>query len=273
MADRPRLYHEADLFEVILHHSPETHFAEETHDTVQICIPFEGARYEVKRSSETGAMRTSLLGAGDILVVPDQQPHAVYWQRPADILSLQLSTDFLERALGKPRLQLRDSLVLRDQFLSDAALELRRAVLDDDAPPPLLGAFAAMIAYKIGRNAENQYPGPSGPIRPLSTGERSRVVDFISANLDRQIRIAELAQLVGMSQWHFLRRFTVSEGMSPNSFITKHRIEKAAALLIGSTTRVTDIAFDVGMSPSHLSRTFLHRMGVSPKAFRQQHGL
>lgn len=273
MSDRPRLYHEADQFEVILHHSLETRYAEETHETVQICIPFEGARYEVTRSSETGALCTSLLGAGDILVVPDQQPHAIYWQRPADILSLQLSISFLEQVLGRPRPQLRDTLVLRDQFLSDAAIELRRVALDGDAQAPLVGAFAAMIAYKIGRNSEDQYARPNGPIRPLSTAERGRVVDFISANLERQIRIAELAHLVGISQWHFLRRFTASEGMSPNSFITKQRIEKAAALLAGSATRVTDIAFDVGMSPSHLSRTFLQRMGVSPKAFRQQHGL
>lgn len=273
MADRPRLYEEADLFEIILHHSPETLYPEETHETVQICIPFEGARYKVARSSEAGGGLAHQLGAGDILVVPRDQPHAIHWQRPADILSLQLSTSFLEQVLDRPCVELRGNLVLRDRFLSDAAIELRRTVIGENATSPLLGAFAAMIAFKIGRNAENLGSELSGPVRPFSAGERGRLERFIMSNLDRPIRIAELAQLVGMSQWHFLRRFSATEGTSPNAYITQRRIEKACALLTQSTMSVIEIALETGMSPSHLSRTFLQRMGVSPRAFRQRHGL
>lgn len=271
MSDRPKLYHEADLFEVMLHHSPETLYPEESHETVQICIPFEGARYQVKRSTENGTGLTHTLSAHDILILPDRQPHAIHWQAPADILSLQLSKAFLEQALGKARLDLRDNLVVRDRFLSDAAVELRRAALSDDAPPLLLGAFAAMIAYRIGHAAENHVAGLAGAVHPFSAGERSRIHQYVNANLDRPIRLEELARLTNQSQWHFLRRFTATEGVSPISFLTERRIEKAAALLTGSSLTVTEVALEVGMSLSHLSRTFLQRRGVSPSVFRRQH--
>ena len=51
---RPTLHKEADNFTVLLHHSPPKSYPEEVHRTVQIGIPFHGARYEVSGQGTTG---------------------------------------------------------------------------------------------------------------------------------------------------------------------------------------------------------------------------
>jgi hypothetical protein len=50
MSDRPLSFADSGRFEICCHHSPPTDYPEETHATVQICIPQRGAAYSVTRS-------------------------------------------------------------------------------------------------------------------------------------------------------------------------------------------------------------------------------
>src|SRR5215470_6623518 len=99
MASRPVVFGRPGHFEIVFHHSPPTDYAEESHDTVQVCVPFENAAYAVERQSETGSARRQRLGPKDILAIPAGQPHQVSWLRAADIASFQLSQEFLAHAL------------------------------------------------------------------------------------------------------------------------------------------------------------------------------
>src|SRR5258708_1980123 len=85
MKKRPLTFADPGRFEIYSHHSAPTLYAEESHETVQICVPMERALYSVTRQSETGRTVVHNLGTRDVLVIPVGQPHSVNWRRPAAI--------------------------------------------------------------------------------------------------------------------------------------------------------------------------------------------
>ena len=81
-----------------------------------------------------------------------------------------------------------------------------------------------------------------------------RVLDYIDAHLDRKLKLAELAQLLDISQFHFGRLFRQSLGLSPYQYLLQQRVERAKQLLKQTDKSIVDIAFDCGFnSHSHLS--------------------
>jgi AraC family transcriptional regulator len=271
MSHRPITFADPGRFEIYCHHSPPTNYPEEVHETVQVCIPLENALFSVTRISEGGRSQLQMLGARDVLIIPACQPHAIEWKRPADIVSLQLSQPFVAQAIDQPKLVLRDSCVLRDHFISAAAVQVRAALRRGPRLNPAFAeAMATAIAYRIGVGASaGSRIRTSKHAPPLSAPQVARVNRLIDERLDQRITLAELATVAGLSKWHFMRRFYASHGTSPHDFVTQRRLARAQALLATSDLSITAIALEVGMSHSHFSRTFLDRIGVAPREYRR----
>ena len=97
-----------------------------------------------------------------------------------------------------------------------------------------------------------------------------RVIDYLRENLDRQMRLEELAKVACFSEFHFHRIFSAVSGETLNSFTNRLRLEKAARLLRYSEQSVTDIAFDCGFSSSAtFSRAFRQVYDTNPRQFRK----
>lgn len=80
--------------------------------------------------------------------------------------------------------------------------------------------------------------------------------------------VEELAARVHISPRQLRRRLKTLTGMSPNDFIRKLRLERAADLLRNEAGNVSDVAYAVGFrDPSSLSRLFHEAYGVPPSAF------
>jgi AraC-like DNA-binding protein len=270
---RPIAYTSPGRFELYSHHSAPTFYPEETHDTVQVCIPFAGARYDVIRQSELGGRRVHRLGARDILVVPRDQQHAIDWRRDAHIFSAQLSTDFIERALDVSGLSFSDICVLRDPLLTDLAREASNVLRRADRPDMLLDALTTVIAYRIGAQALDgaKLDGLNGP-EPFDGRQGRDLRDYVEAHLDKTIALSDLATLVGCSEWHFIRRFSATFGVSPHAYVTERRLERARDLLGTTDLPIIQIALEVGMTHSHFSRMFAQHVGVTPTRYRRSLG-
>jgi AraC family transcriptional regulator len=97
-----------------------------------------------------------------------------------------------------------------------------------------------------------------------------RVIDYLRANLDRQVKLAELANVACFSEFHFHRIFTAASGETLNNFTNRLRLEKAARLLRYSDQTLTDIALECGFSSSAtFSRAFRSGYETSPSQFRK----
>jgi AraC family transcriptional regulator len=98
----------------------------------------------------------------------------------------------------------------------------------------------------------------------------NRVIDHLRGNLDRQVKLEELAKVACFSEFHFHRIFSAVSGETLNHFTNRLRLEKAARLLRYSGQSLTDIALDCGFSsPATFSRAFRSGYDTSPSRFRQ----
>lgn len=98
----------------------------------------------------------------------------------------------------------------------------------------------------------------------------NRVIDYLRANLDRPVKLAELAKVACFSEFHFHRIFSAVSGETLNNFTNRLRLEKAARLLRFSDHSLTRIALDCGFSSSaSFSRAFRAAYDTSPSQFRK----
>src|SRR5262245_56113021 len=98
----------------------------------------------------------------------------------------------------------------------------------------------------------------------------NRVIDYLRGNLDRPMKLAELANIACFSEFHFHRIFRAVSGETLNDFRNRLRLEKAARLLRYSEQSLTDIALDCGFSSSAtFSRAFRSAYDTSPRQFRK----
>jgi AraC family transcriptional regulator len=98
----------------------------------------------------------------------------------------------------------------------------------------------------------------------------NRVIDYLRANLDRQVKLDELAKVACFSEFHFHRIFRAVSGETLSNFTNRLRLEKAARLLRYSGQSLTNIALNCGFSSSAtFSRAFRSGYDTSPSQFRK----
>jgi AraC family transcriptional regulator len=97
-----------------------------------------------------------------------------------------------------------------------------------------------------------------------------RALDFMHANLHRQIGLQNLADSTGLSVSHFSHQFRQSIGISPYRHMQTLRIEHSKRLLKNQKSSVLDVALAVGFeNQQHFATVFRRLVGHSPSAYRR----
>ena len=65
----------------------------------------------------------------------------------------------------------------------------------------------------------------------------NRVIDFIEANIDKELTLEKLSEVANFSPFHFHRIFSAFTGETLNGFIKRKRIERAASILLSEPER------------------------------------
>jgi AraC-like DNA-binding protein len=94
---------------------------------------------------------------------------------------------------------------------------------------------------------------------------------WLEANCERLISVADAARAVAMSKRNFLRRFREEMGMTPSEYLLCVRLNRTCRLLKESDLPIDKIARRSGMgSGARLAKVFRKRLNMSPTAFRVQ---
>ena len=105
-----------------------------------------------------------------------------------------------------------------------------------------------------------------GGLRPRAF-QRAR--EYILTHLAENISNSALAELVGLSAFHFARAFRQSAGVSPHRFLLESRVERVKQLLVESDLPIVQIAILAGFADqSHCTRQFRKIAGITPGMFR-----
>lgn len=103
------------------------------------------------------------------------------------------------------------------------------------------------------------------------TARINRVMDYIGANMSEEIDLSAMANVASFSPYHFHRIFTFIVGETPNNFLSRVKLEKAARSLQDSKDSISEIAFQCGFTNvSSFSRAFKTHFGISAKEYRSQ---
>lgn len=149
-------------------------------------------------------------------------------------------------------------------------------VLDLGRMRAAIGAEAAVEA-SIATQLLRLYGEANAQAKGGITGRKVRLLtDFIDNHLQRDLSLAELAGLAGLSTFHFARALKQSTGRTPHQFVLARRLERARRLLVDTQESVASIAALCGFADqAHLTRTFRKHFGTVPTALReaQQVGL
>ena len=113
--------------------------------------------------------------------------------------------------------------------------------------------------------AESLPPNRGG----LSPARTRRICEFINSNLDQNTSLETLAEMAGLSTYHFARAFKQTVGVAPHGYVLQRRIEHAQQMLRNTDLPMSEIALSAGFSDqSHLARHFRRLIGMSPSVVR-----
>ena len=97
----------------------------------------------------------------------------------------------------------------------------------------------------------------------------ARVVTTLRAPTDRALSLHDMADVAGLSPFHFSRVFRSTVGIPPGEFSAALRLQQAKQLLLETDLSVTDICFEVGYeSLGAFTTRFSRLVGISPGQFR-----
>jgi AraC-like DNA-binding protein len=104
--------------------------------------------------------------------------------------------------------------------------------------------------------------------RALIAPRTVRIVrEYLHANAEHQVSIADLAQAARVSETQVIRAFSAETGMPPHSYLVSLRVERAKRLLRTGTPPAA-AALHVGFSDqSQMTRHFKRLTGVTPGRF------
>lgn len=99
-----------------------------------------------------------------------------------------------------------------------------------------------------------------------------KIYEHINKHYKQEIRLDDLADLIGMTPAATSRFFKLRSGKTVSDYIIDMRLGHAARMLVDTTHTVSEICYDCGFNNlSNFNRIFKKRKGCSPKEFRENY--
>lgn len=240
---------------------------------IQILVPGEQGAFEAVVGANRGSGGRMQVHAPCVSLVPGERRLHISCVRPADMVVMSLSDDFVrarcvESSRGVP--DLRDRYSSADPFLRRVGNTLRSGFRVRRPPTRgYLEALAGAIADHLGQAYEPRVPATPG--NGLSPHRLQRVCGLMAERMGEQLHVDDLAESICMSPFHFARMFKKSTGEAPHEYLTRLRMDEAKRLLAETGEPLASIAVRVGYrTQAHFTGVFHERTGATPRAFRLQ---
>lgn len=136
--------------------------------------------------------------------------------------------------------------------------------------PRLEAVLRLLAAQQAGlRGLVDRCPGRSLHRRRQMFTRMQRAWLYLAGNLDRPVRLAELAERGNVSIWHFTKTFHALYGEGPQAASSRMRLAKAARLLRSSRLSIGEAGAACGFENNcSFSRAFRAHFGVPPSLYR-----
>ena len=100
-----------------------------------------------------------------------------------------------------------------------------------------------------------------------------RIISYIDANFETQIRLQDLAEQENLSPTHFSHLFTSLFGVTFQDYVNIKRMEQCIRLMPNKEKTLLEISYESGFSdPKYMNRMFIKHFGYTPKEYRRRIG-
>ncbi len=240
----------------------------------EISLPFRGS-FTTTRQTPGGDERSVLRTPGTLCVVPANQPVSIRWEEEIECLTMQLDPALLVRVAAESshskHVELRTVGNIDDPLIWQIGLALLE---ESQAKIPMGRLYAETMASTLAFHLLKNYTvsGHQAPnfVGGLSGNKLRRATEFINANLSDDVTLAEIAENVELSPYHFSRAFKRTTGLTPQQYLMQRRMELAKQLLTKIELPIIEISAQVGFkNQSHFTTFFRRLTAMTPKAWRE----
>lgn len=226
--------------------------------------------------TQGGKTCAGLFGKGDISITPAKLPFFAQWDRDDYYLQIRIASQFVQGVaretvdINPDRLELLPESRTRDPQIEAIAMLLLAELKQEDLGGRLyVESLANVLTLHLLRQYATTKPRLAIYEGGLPERQLLQVLEYIHEYLDQDIKLADLAALLGISQFHFSHLFKQSVGTAPYQYLLLQRVERVKQLLKQTDQAIVEIAFLCGFnSHSHLSKQFRQVTGMTPTAYR-----
>jgi len=220
----------------------------------------------------------SQMRRGSISISPAGAPKTFQHKAGGDFLVVHISPLLLSRIAKEAKCQTSGEVVIlnmfctRDVLLERLALQLWDEYQTNDVAS---GISAESLANQLGVHLLRRYSSlgaaPKTGATTLSAKALRRAMDYIEANLGKDLTVEEVARAISLGRWHFAHAFKNTIGVAPHQYVVERRIELAKLLLRETDLPIANIAARAGFSTqSHFCVTFQRLTGTTAGTFRKK---
>jgi AraC family transcriptional regulator len=227
-------------------------------------------------SLKDGAIARIPVAGGQAVFCPRREWHNIRWDERISVLSIRIpDSAFMEAA--RERLRDRSLEIVPGHVVTDDRLTHLLFALDAERARGystgklfvdcIETALANLLITSFNTVAPRSFACKGG----MAPRVLRRVVEFMHANIDKQIGLKDLADCAGVSLSHFSFQFRASTKQSPHQYMLRLRIERSKELLADSRLSVLDVGLEVGFrNQRHFATVFRSSVGVPPSVYRTQ---
>lgn len=228
-----------------------------------------------EKCSANGTKVLTKGGAGNLCITPAGQPIGAHWEKPLDNMGILFTPEFVAKTAVENRFSA--NFEFEEVYKNQDALiqQIGFALLAEaDAETPSGKLYADSLIQTLTLHLLKNYTNANSVQENLNGGlsgyKLRRVQEFIDANLEEDLSLAELAEVADLSQYHFARAFRKSTGQTPQHYLMEQRIERAKQLLAKEDLPIVEVSLQTGFkNQSHFTTLFRKFTKLTPKNWRE----
>jgi AraC family transcriptional regulator len=241
-----------------------------------IFIPLAGS-FEASMVMVSGHITHARRTVGQASVVPAGQQYSAVWKDELEDIAIHLDPDFVAHQASELVQTERIDLVRFCEVSDPLVHQIGRSLAAEvDAGAPAGSVYAESLVNTLVAHLLRHYSTAGERFQHYLGGlpkhKLRRVTEFIEENLERDLTLAEIAEIAELSPFHFARSFKQATGSTPIHFLTQRRIDLAKRLLVESELPIVEIGLRAGFkNQSHFTTLFRKVTAMTPKTYRNEH--